>query len=137
MNPLIMVIEDSLTTRKILEVTLRRAGYETMSFVDGVEAQRWLARPQTRLPKLVILDIGLPKMDGYEVMRSFKKRPALAHMVVVMLTGRAGMVDKLKGRLSGASVYLTKPFQTQEIVAVVEEYVGPAPLPFPSAYERG
>lgn len=136
MTPLIMVIEDSPTTRKILEVCLCRAGYEAICFADGVEAIRWLTRPLVQVPQLVILDIGLPTMDGYDVIRHIKAKPACAQTIFVILSGRAGVLDKLKGRLSGANVYLTRPFKTQDIVAVVEAYLGVAPLPVPSAYER-
>jgi twitching motility two-component system response regulator PilG len=138
MNALVIVIDDSELVRKILEVSLRRAGYEQVrSFPDGIELLRWLTTPQARIPTLVIVDLMMPRMDGYELIHRLKAKPACARTVFVILSGRAGVLDKLKGRLSGASVYLTKPFKTQEVVAVVETYLGPAPLPAPSACERG
>jgi twitching motility two-component system response regulator PilG len=136
MNPLIMVIDDSTTVRKILAASLRREGYEVISFADGIEAIRWLTYPQSRLPALLILDVGLPKMSGYDIARSFKKKPALAHIIIVMLSGHTSVLDHLKGRLSGAQHYLTKPFKTQDIVAVVEAHLGPVLFPLPSAYEE-
>jgi twitching motility two-component system response regulator PilG len=136
MNHLVMVIDDSLTVRKILATTLRRAGYEVICFPDGIEALRWLTHPQPRLPALLILDVGLPKMSGYDIARSFKSKPALAPIVIVMLSGHTGVLDCLKGRLSGAQHYLTKPFTTQDIVAVVEAHLGPASLPLPSDYGK-
>ena|SRR5579872_115591 len=126
MNLLVMVIDDSPTVRKILAVCLHRADYEVICFADGIEAIRWLTHPQPRLPALLILDIGLSKIDGYEVVRYFKTRHALAHIAIIILTGRQGMLDRLKGRLCGAQTYLTKPFQTKTIVAVVEAHVGPS-----------
>jgi twitching motility two-component system response regulator PilG len=136
MNPLLMVIDDSLTVRKILAVSLRRAGYEVICFPDGIEAIRWLTHPQPRLPALLILDVGLPKMSGYDIARSFKSKPALAPIIIVMLSGHTSVLDRLKGRLSGAQHYLTKPFTTQDIVAVVEAHLGPASLPLPSDYGK-
>jgi twitching motility two-component system response regulator PilG len=129
-HALILIVDDSALVRKILEVSLRRAGYaQVRSFPDGIELLRWLTTPQARIPALVIVDLMMPKMDGYDLMRRLKGKPGFARSVFVILSGRAGVLDRLKGRLSGASVYLTKPFKTQEIVAVVAAYVGPAPLP--------
>lgn len=136
MNPLIMVIDDSLTVREILRVSLRRAGYEVICFPEGIEAIRWLTQPQPHLPALLILDVGLPKLSGYDIAHSFKSKPALAHIVIVMLSGHTSVLDRLKGRLSGAQHYLTKPFKTQDIVAVVQAHLGPASFPLPSAYEE-
>jgi twitching motility two-component system response regulator PilG len=136
MNPLVMVIDDSLTVRKILVTTLRREGYEVISFADGIEALRWLTQPQPLLPALLILDVGLPKLSGYDIAHAFKAKPALAHIVIVMLSGHTSVLARLKGRLSGAQHYLTKPFTTQEIVAVVQAHLGPALLPLPSDYGK-
>ncbi|WP_126596078.1 response regulator [Dictyobacter aurantiacus] len=128
MSKLVMVIDDSATVRKIVETCLRREGFDVKSFPDGVEAMRWLTEPDARIPDLVILDIGLPKMDGYEVARRLKTKPQFSSTVIVMLSRRDGMIDKLKGRLAGAKDYLTKPFKTQDLIAVIESHLGtPAP----------
>jgi twitching motility two-component system response regulator PilG len=124
MGKLVMVIDDSTTVRKIIETCLNRKGFEVQSFSDGVEAIRWLTQPETRVPDLVILDVGLPKMDGYEVARRLKTKPQFNDTIIVMLSRRDGMIDKLKGRLVGAKEYLTKPFKTQDIVSVIELYLG-------------
>ncbi|GCE18912.1 response regulator [Dictyobacter kobayashii] len=128
MSKLVMVIDDSATVRKIVETCLRREGFDVKSFPDGVEAMRWLTEPEARIPDLVILDIGLPKMDGYEVARRLKTKPQFSNTVIVMLSRRDGMIDKLKGRLAGAKDYLTKPFKTQDLIAVIESHLG-APAP--------
>ena len=123
-----MVIDDSATVRKIVETCLKREGFEVLVFPDGVEAMRWFTQPNVRIPDLVILDIGLPKMDGYEVARRLKSKPQLSNTVIIMLPRRDGMIDKLKGRLAGAKDYLTKPFKTQDIISVIESHLGtPAP----------
>ncbi len=85
---------------------------------------RWLTEPQAHIPNLVLLDIGLPKMDGYEVARRLKTKPQFANTVIIMLSRRDGVIDKLKGRLAGAKDYITKPFKAQEIVSIVESYLG-------------
>jgi twitching motility two-component system response regulator PilG len=123
----ILVIDDSATVRKILETCLRRESFQVESFHDGIEAIRWLTEPQARIPDLVWLDIGLPKMDGYEVARCLKTRPKFSKTVIVMLTRRDGIVDRLKGRLAGARAYMTKPFKTQDIVSVTRSLLELAP----------
>jgi twitching motility two-component system response regulator PilG len=123
MSKLVMVIDDSATVRKIVETCLKREGFDVKSFPDGVEAMRWLTEPEARIPNLVILDIGLPKMDGYEVARRLKTKPQFSNTVIIMLSRRDGMIDKLKGRLAGAKDYLTKPFKTQDIIAVIESHL--------------
>jgi twitching motility two-component system response regulator PilG len=121
MSKFIMVIDDSPTVRKIIETCLRREEFEVRSFADGVEAIRWLTNdPEARVPDLVLLDIGLPKMDGYEVARRFKSKPIFNNTVIVMLSRRDGVIDRLKGRLAGAKEYITKPFKTQEIVSIIQ-----------------
>jgi len=129
MIPLIFVIDDSLVVRKTLELSLRQAIVEVISFNDGVEALRWMTTPEARIPNLVFVDIGLPKMDGYEVIRRLKSKPAFAGTIFVMLTRRDGMIDTLKSRLVGATVHMTKPFKTQDILKVVSEQLH---IPVPS-----
>src|ERR1017187_3355545 len=107
MNQFVIAIDDAITVRKILAVTLRRAGYNNVrTFPDGVELLRWLTTPEARIPALVIVDLMMPKMDGYDLMRRLKAKPAFAHTIFVMRSGRSSMVDKLKGRLCGAHIYL-------------------------------
>jgi twitching motility two-component system response regulator PilG len=124
MSKLVMVIDDSATVRKIIETCLGREGFEVKGFADGVEAMKWLTEPYSRPPDLVILDIGLPKMDGYEVARRLKTKPQFANTVIVMLSRRDGMIDRLKGRLAGAKDYITKPFKTQDVITVIESHLG-------------
>lgn len=117
-----MVIDDSPTVRKIIETCLGREGFDVRSFVDGVEAMRWITNDaEARVPDLVLLDIGLPKMDGYEVARLFKAKSMFNNTIIIMLSRRDGVIDRLKGRLAGAKDYITKPFKTQELVAIIQE----------------
>jgi twitching motility two-component system response regulator PilG len=119
----VMVVDDSATMRKILETCLRRAGYTVNSFCDGIEALGWLTEPQHDVPDLIVLDINLPKMDGYEVARRLKSKPQLSNTDIIMLTRRDSIIDKLKAHLAGASDYLTKPFRTEEIVSIIQTYL--------------
>src|SRR5205823_9178593 len=115
MSKLVMVIDDSPTVRKLVEIALKREGFEVATYPDGVAAFQALTSRAVRIPDLVLLDIGLPHMDGFEVARLFKERPQFfAHTVIVMLTRREGLLDRLKGRLAGAQTYLVKPCTQQE-----------------------
>lgn len=120
----VMVIDDSLVIRKILETCLQREGYDTRSFPDGVEALCWLNTTEARIPDLIFVDLSLPKLDGYQVIQQIKVRPALERTRVVILSQRDGILDRLKGRLVGAHAYLTKPFKTTQVLAVIQAQVG-------------
>lgn len=123
MSKLVMVIDDSATVCKIIETCLRREGFEVKTFNDGVEAVRWLTEPESPIPDLVLLDIELPKMDGYEVARRLKTKQRFHDTVIVMLSRRDGVIDRLKGRLVGAKDYVSKPFKTQDIIAIMQTYL--------------
>jgi twitching motility two-component system response regulator PilG len=77
------------------------------------------------VPDLILLDIAMPKLDGYEVCRRIKGDPRTAHVPVVMLSGKDAFFDKVKGRMAGASDYLTKPFETPAVLAVVVNHCQP------------
>ena len=120
MTTFVMVIDDALVVRAILDTCLRRAGYEVRCFEDGLQALGWLNTTEARIPDLIFVDLGLPRPDGYEIIRLLKARAALEDTMLVILSGRDGILDRIKGRLVGAHAYLTKPFKTQEILAMVQ-----------------
>jgi twitching motility two-component system response regulator PilG len=123
MSKLVMIIDDSITVRKIVEVSLRREGIAYISYSDGIEALHALSGEANLIPDLVILDVALPHMDGYKVAQYFKAKQQYKDTVVVMLSGYNGVLDRLKGRIAGARNYMTKPFRTQDIVSMVHEYL--------------
>lgn len=112
----IMVIDDSPTIRKILALTLERAGYNVVAEPDGRSA---LARLQEILPRVILLDIAMPDLDGYEVCKRIKQDPRTTAVPVIMLSGKGAFFDKVKGHMAGATEYLTKPFETPAVLAVV------------------
>lgn len=119
MNRPVMVIDDSPTICKIIEVCLGREGFEVKTFSDGVEALCWLHdNPAMPAPALAFIDLNLPKMDGYAVARCLKARAGLHDLVIVIISRRSGVLDHVKARLVGASNYIAKPFTTQVIIAV-------------------
>jgi twitching motility two-component system response regulator PilG len=124
MSALVMVIDDSPTVRKILEVTLRREGMEVVSYPDGVEAFRAIiTRQLDRLPELLFLDIELPRINGFEIAQYLRSKPQWDQTAIVMLSRRDGIIDRIKARFAGAQAYLTKPFKTQTILETVQNCV--------------
>ncbi|QBD75088.1 response regulator [Ktedonosporobacter rubrisoli] len=124
-SKLILVIDDSATTRKIVAFCLACAGYQVVAFSDGYEALRWLLRTEEQLPALLFLDLVLPRMNGYQIAHFLKEHPRFAGITIVIIARRCGLVDKLKARLAGASAYLSKPLRTQDIIAHASGYLGP------------
>ena len=124
MSQLVMVIDDSLVVRAILDICLRRSGYEVKCCEDGLQAIGWLNTTETCIPDLILVDLGLPKLDGYEIIKLLKARPTLEDTVLVILSARDGILDRVKGRLVGAHAYLTKPFRTQTILEVMQMHLG-------------
>jgi twitching motility two-component system response regulator PilG len=115
----VMIVDDSPTIRKILGLTLERAGYKVVAEPDGESAIERLIQV---VPDLILLDIAMPKIDGYEVCKRIKGDPRTKHVPVVMLSGKGALFDKVKGHMAGATEYLTKPFETPAVLAVVTNY---------------
>ena len=118
--PLVLVVDDSPTIRKIVEVTLRRERIKVLGVADGLSA---LAAVADKQPMLVLLDITLPGMDGYQICQVLKQRPSSKNIPVVMLSGRDGFFDKMRGRLVGSTQYVTKPFDPAALVKAVTKHL--------------
>ena len=116
----ILVVEDSPTTRKVISITLGQKGYEIIEARDGLEA---LSRLNEVVPDLILLDIILPKMDGYKILDIIKKNKDFKDIPVIMLTSRDSFMSKVKGKLAGSTAYITKPFAPQKLVKTIEKYL--------------
>lgn len=116
----VMLIDDSIAVRKVIEASFRRANLPTTTFPDGMAAIHALARGDVGVPDVLLLDIGLPRMTGYEVARILKSNAGFEHTKIVMLTGKDGVVDKFKSKLIGACEFIPKPFRVSYVVNVVE-----------------
>lgn len=124
MSQFIVTIDDSPTVRKILEFSLQRAGWPSASFQDGEQAICALLEGRIPPPTAILIDVCLPNLDGYAVARALRRMKGLKQTAIILLSGRTGWVDRiLRARWAGASAYLTKPFQPQQVIAVVRDLV--------------
>lgn len=119
-NKTVLVVEDSTTTRKVITVILKNEGLDVVEAKDGIEA---LARFNEIVPDLVLLDIIMPGMDGYQVLATMKRNLRFKKIPVIMLTAKDGLIDKVKGKMSGCNEYLTKPFTPEELMVRVKKYL--------------
>jgi DNA-binding response OmpR family regulator len=119
----VLIAEDEQSIIASLEFLMRRAGYETCIARDGASA---LAQVAEFTPHLVLLDIMLPGVSGFDVCTRIRSDPSCAQTRVLMLTARGGEADEARGRACGADDYLTKPFATQDLVARVRTLLGDA-----------
>jgi twitching motility two-component system response regulator PilG len=115
----VLVVDDSATIRKLVSVTLSRYGYRVAEASNGMEA---LARMNEVVPDLILLDITMPQMDGYQLCRLIKGNDLTKAVPVVMLSGKDGFFDKMRGRMVGASEYLTKPFEPHLLLQTVDKH---------------
>jgi len=113
----ILIIEDDRSTARLTEYTLQQAGYEVDVASDGFEGLR---RALAEHPDLIILDIMLPGLDGYEVCHRVRQKPETANLPILMISAKARQDDKDIGLRVGADEYLTKPVDPSEILARVE-----------------
>ena len=133
MKKLVMVIDDSPTVRKIIEVSLGREGLDVISYPDGVEALRAVATGQLdRLPDLLFLDLDLPKLNGFEVARHLRAKPQWDRTIIVIISRHGGMIERLKARLVGTQAYLTKPLTRQMLMDVVKTHLALEAFPIMS-----
>ena len=121
----VLVIDDSNTIRRSAEMFLRQAGYEVILAEDGFDALSKIADHQ---PRLIFVDIMMPRLDGYQTCALIKQNPKLKATPVIMLSSKDGVFDRARGRLAGSDRYLTKPFTKEGLIAAVNEYVGPSSI---------
>lgn len=122
----ILAVDDEQNIRRLLEVNLQRAGYRVTMARDGQDA---LEKVSQSRPDLVLLDVMMPRIDGFEVLRRLKANPGTAGIPVLMLTAKAQDADIFNGLRSGADFYLTKPFHPTELLMWVKrvlEHTEPA-----------
>jgi twitching motility two-component system response regulator PilG len=123
----VLIIDHSKVTRLILLAVLRRADIEGVACADGWEAFDALSQEPDLAPDVVLIEAELPYLDGYRLIQQLKARTRLAHCAFIMLSRRDGILDQIKAKLAGASDYVTKPFETRQVVALVQKYLAAPP----------
>lgn len=117
----ILLVDDQDAVRELVAMTLGDDEYELLDAADGETALR-LARGFQ--PHLILLDVGMPKMDGFTVCRSLKRDPETKDIPVIMLTAAGADADRAAGRAAGADDYFTKPFSPTALMRKVQQMLG-------------
>ena len=117
----ILVCDDELNIRNILDFTLGTEGYRVITASDGEET---LTMAVNESPDLIILDVMMPRGDGFTICQRLKEDPQTAHIPVVLLTAKTSREDRMHGQKVQADEYVTKPFSPQRLVTVVQSLLG-------------
>jgi len=112
----VLVVDDSETIRRSAEIFLKQAGFEVILSSDGFDA---LAKICDHKPDLILMDIMMPRLDGYQTCLIVKQHPAYANTPVIMLSSKDGVFDRARGRIAGSDQYLTKPFTRDGLLSAV------------------
>ena len=118
MKQKILVVDDEAEALELVEFNLKQAGYAVTTAADGAEA---LKKARTQTPDLIVLDVMLPEMDGFEICKTLRLDAATAKVPIIMLTAKAAEIDRVLGLELGADDYLTKPFSPRELVLRVKK----------------
>jgi DNA-binding response OmpR family regulator len=121
MTKKVLVIDDDPTVQRLAEYVLKKSGYEVLTAANGIEGLR---KVKTEKPQLVILDVMLPGMDGFEVCDRLRKDPETAHIPVLMMSAKAQTSDDDTARNVGADEYLVKPASPSEMLRRVARLLG-------------
>ena len=119
-RPSIMVVDDNPTTLKLVSGKLEKSGYNVIPAIDGREA---LSKISDFAPDLILLDIAMPKMDGYQVCKMIRNREETKNTPVLMISGKDGIFDESRGKAAGSTGYITKPFGPGSLMRTVETYL--------------
>lgn len=117
----ILIVDDEPHMLRITELSLKKGGYDILTARNGREAIELAAR---ELPALIVMDVTMPEMDGLTALKQLKATPATAGIPVIMLTSRGQTVAREEAEISGAALYLTKPFSPSALAAEARRIIG-------------
>jgi DNA-binding response OmpR family regulator len=120
-RPLILVADDDPDIRSLVELRLEKSGYDVVAAGDGEQA---FATALERAPDVALLDVMMPKLDGYEVTQRLREHEATRHLPIILLTARVQETDIARGVEAGADDYVKKPFSTNELRDRVQAVLG-------------
>ena len=126
MSRSVLIADDEPNIVRSLQFLMTKAGYDVRVARDGEQVLEEIAKAQ---PDLVLLDVMMPKRDGFDLCQTIRANPAWAGVRVIMLTAKGRDIEREKGLAMGADDYITKPFSTKEVVAQVARVLGPAKGP--------
>jgi len=116
----VLVIDDSKTIRRSAENLLAKEGFDVITATDGFDA---LAKIADARPEIILVDIMMPRLDGYQTCALIKNSSEFKTTPVVMLSSKDGLFDKAKGRIVGSDEYITKPFSREELLGTIRTLV--------------
>ncbi len=119
-NEIILVADDSPTEQKMVAAALHAQGYRIITAVDGDDA---IDKATRESPRVVVLDVVMPKKNGFQVCRHLKSTPATQNIKVLLLTSKSQESDKFWGMKQGADAYMTKPFTEAELQSAVAKLI--------------
>lgn len=117
-RPIIACIDDSKTVQRNVKLVLESSGYQVLGLMEPARALTTLVRSK---PALILMDISMPEVDGYELCRMLRQSSVLKETPIVMLTGRDGLIDRIRARMVGANDYITKPFHPQQLLTIIQK----------------
>jgi len=120
-NKRILIVDDDPDVRQAMNVRLKANGYDTLFASDALAA---LAEARKQVPDLIILDLGLPGGDGYVVMERIKRYPALSVIPIIVVSARDVQANRVRSIAAGANVYLRKPVDNAELLAIIRQSLG-------------
>ena len=123
MTKRVLIVDDEINIVTALEFLLQKRGYEVMAAQNGADA---LKQVESFAPDLVLLDVMMPRISGYEVCRRMRERPDWKHIKIVMLSAKGREAEVSKGVSLGADLYVTKPFSNSELVGKIGELLAGA-----------
>ncbi len=117
----ILAVDDSASMRQMVTFTLKGAGFDVVEAADGVEA---LGKAKSQTFDLVISDVNMPKMDGLTLIKELRKLPAFKFIPMLMLTTESTADKKQEGRAAGATGWIVKPFNPEQLLATIKKVLG-------------
>jgi chemosensory pili system protein ChpA (sensor histidine kinase/response regulator) len=118
----VMIVDDSVSVRRALTNLIQRADWTPITARDGVDALEKMSELKTP-PKVVLLDVEMPRMDGYELLASLRSKPQFEHTPIIMITSRAGEKHRRKAIELGATAYVVKPFQDEPLLHLMQRHI--------------
>jgi len=118
--PKVMVVDDAYSELQVIETILRSAGYDVLTYLDGDQLEEKIAKER---PDVVLLDIVMPKRNGYELLRALKRNQQTRATPVVLVSSKNQESDRAWGKRQGADDYLVKPFTSDQLLTTVGRFV--------------